>query len=238
MSVRSLLDTLDLVLGEPTDGERHHLSSPAEGQVVTVKSLTEQGIYHLGHFCHQNREKHAGDDRTPVDVDGARGVADKVGRNPPQVSLAEEEGGKGGESTKNRPAAMAYPLPPACGPVANGGKSGHSPAPGLLAHLGQALQAESPDPAVSAPVSRIARRHDRLSRWLREHPPPSCPPDRCAHCGGEIGERAHDAVPVLHTIRPPAPLWLHLACSYAWYEQRLAAAVAALTDEPAPGEPP
>ena len=238
MSARSLLDTLDLVLGEAANGDRHHLSPPAEGQVVTAKPLTEQGIYHLDHFCHQNREKHAGDDRTPVDVDGARGVADKVGTNPPQVSLAEEEGGKSGKRANTRPVAIAYPSPPACGVVANGGKSGQSRTPTLLAHLGQALRAEAPSPAASAPVSRVARRHDRLSRWLREHPPPPCPPDRCAHCGGDIGERAHDAVPVLHTIRPPAPLWLHLTCSYTWHEQRLAAAAAALPDEPAAGEPP
>lgn len=237
MSPRSLLDALDMVLREVANGDRHHLSPPAEGQVVTAKPLMERGIYHRGHFSHQNRDKHASDDRTRIDVNGARGVADKVATNPLQVSLAEEEGGKGGERAKTRPAAIAYPSPPACGVVASGGESGQSRTPTLLARLGQALRAEASGTAASAPISRVAHRHDRLSRWLREHPPPPCPPDRCAHCGGEIGERAHDAVPVLHTIRPPAPLWLHLTCSYTWHEQRMAAAAAALSDETAPGEP-
>jgi hypothetical protein len=121
--------------------------------------------------------------------------------------------------------------------VANGGEGGQNRTPTLLARLGQALQGEASGAAASAPICRVAHRHDRLSRGLHEHPPPPCPPNGCAHCGSEIGERTVDAVPVLHTIRPPAPLWLHFTCSYTWHEQRLARAAAALPDEPAHGEP-
>jgi hypothetical protein len=200
--------------------------------MVTAKPLTRQGIHHLHHFRHLNHERSAGNDRAGIDRGVTDGTADKVGAIQSVVSLLQEKGGEGGENPKTGPAAIGYLSPPACGEVVNGGEGGENrrPAPALLVQLDEALQLQQPPPVGQPPVSRAPRRHDQLSRWLSAHPPAPCPPDRCGHCGSAIGERAKESVPVLRSLWPADPIWLHLPCYRDWYDRRLAAADAALAD--------
>ncbi len=232
MNRQHLLDALEVALGTATgDGFRHH-SPPAGPQVVTAKSLSKQGVHHLRHFRHLKHEELAGTDHAPIDLRSRDAVANNECAAEPEVYLLQEKGGEGGESLKTPPLSMACVSPPACGAVANGGEGGESrpSGPALLAQLAEGLQLRHSPSIGSPPVSRAARRHDQLNRWLSGHPPAPCPPDRCAHCGGSIGERAKDAVPVLRSLRPAEPIWLHLDCGRDWYDHRLAAADAALLE--------
>ncbi len=65
-----------------------------------------------------------------------------------------------------------------------------------------------------------------VMEWLWQHPPPASGLERCAHCGGPLGEPGRDGLPYLtgaggHT-------WLHSGCHGDWTARRRAKAVAAL----------
>jgi hypothetical protein len=228
------LEALDAALGTVADDDFHHLSPPIDPPVATNKPLRNNAFRHFRHFRHLDRDGQLGVDPEQADAAVVEEGADSGSAIGPEVSLVEEKGGESGESRKTRAMTMTCASPPALAPVADGGEGGESrgpAAPDLLARLGQALRprrargkgGDGPDAA-----SGVARRHDRLNRWLIDHPPAPCPPGRCAHCGGDIGERAGDALPVLRSVRPIAPVWLHLRCHGDWHGRRLAAADAAL----------
>ena len=76
MSRPRLLDALEAALGSATTmifATIHHRQSP---QVVTAKPLSTQGIHHLRHFRHQNREEPAGRDHAQIDSLVVDDVAD------------------------------------------------------------------------------------------------------------------------------------------------------------------
>ncbi len=125
---------------------------------------------------------------------------------------------------------MSYVSPPGRRLVENGGEGGeNAPLDGscLLSAIDHALQGLGCTKPFGVPTA-AAFQHDRLNRWLADHPPLPCPPDRCAYCDGHIDTRASDALPVLRTLQPIQHLWLHLRCYPEWHAQRLAAARATL----------
>ncbi len=65
-----------------------------------------------------------------------------------------------------------------------------------------------------------------VMEWLWQHPPTTSGPERCAHCGGPMGEPGRDGLPFLTGDGGHA--WLHSGCHGDWTAQRRAEAVAVL----------
>lgn len=194
------LDAALAELGRQAERDWTALDGPKQ-QLSTANTLTDQGFGRFGQFGRSRTDESCGD-LSIDDVDSAG-----TGIINPKKLAREDTSVKGVQSvqTVQKPEKL----------LSLQGLTVGRPA----------LDTVQKQPATVQDTAAAGRPEadpvlDKAHRWLLANPPPPCPPDQCAHCGGFIDARGTNAVAVLRTLEPGEALWIHSGCHYPWYQAR------------------